>query len=324
MVGTVGLMAWRVAKALDTLLVQINGIAPGRSKLSDGSIGDAAHASRSSDHNPWVKDGAMGVVTARDYTHDPGHGADMHAISEALRSARDPRIKYVIWNRRSFSLASPAWAWRPYGGSNPHDKHMHVSVQSSKGSYDSTAPWAVGGPAREWVLGDREIVAGAQGGDVGQWQTLLRLYVDVAIVVDGDYGPATQAATARYQTSSHLAADGMVGALTMAAMRATSTGGLSMADVNTILAELARLNDRITRLDVKVDQAKAAAELANWVSYEPYPGGLVRSLQAFDLTRGRLGEAIDRATRTIVDACEAAHAPPEPPVVVGDPPDTAA
>ena len=44
-------MAWRVARSLDVLLGQLNALAPERSKASDGSIGDAAHASRSSDHN---------------------------------------------------------------------------------------------------------------------------------------------------------------------------------------------------------------------------------------------------------------------------------
>ena len=38
--------AWRIAKSLDTLLAQLNALAPHRSKLSDGSIGDAAHATR--------------------------------------------------------------------------------------------------------------------------------------------------------------------------------------------------------------------------------------------------------------------------------------
>ncbi|MQB02542.1 MAG: hypothetical protein GEU78_20460, partial [Actinobacteria bacterium] len=80
-------MAWRVARSLLTLRDQVDAAAPNRSKRSDGTIGDAAHASRSSDHNPWVKDGATGVVTAIDLTHDPAGGANMHTISEALRTS---------------------------------------------------------------------------------------------------------------------------------------------------------------------------------------------------------------------------------------------
>mgnify|MGYP001562524195 CR=1 FL=1 len=63
-------MSWRVAKSLDVLLAQINALSPNRDKSSDGSIGDANHSARTSDHNP---DDA-GVVKARDFSNDPAHG----------------------------------------------------------------------------------------------------------------------------------------------------------------------------------------------------------------------------------------------------------
>lgn len=136
-------MAWRVAKSLDTLLAQINEAAPNRSKISDGSIGDTAHSNRTSDHNPWC---GPGVVTARDFTHDPKNGADMAEIAEALRESKDRRIKYVIFQGRMFSSYAtssfPAWTWRPYSGINEHASHMHLSVQCD-GSKDSTAAWRI-------------------------------------------------------------------------------------------------------------------------------------------------------------------------------------
>ena len=55
---------WRVAESLQRLLDQVNQMAPVRSKASDGAIGDASHQTRDSDHNPWVTDGNIGVVTA--------------------------------------------------------------------------------------------------------------------------------------------------------------------------------------------------------------------------------------------------------------------
>ena len=138
---------WRIARTLLKLRAQVNALAPGRSKASDGAIGDAAHASRASDHNPWVIDGANGVVTAIDVTHSPDKGCDADKIAESLRASRDPRIKYMIWNKRIVSSyrqgATAAWTWRPYRGRNGHTKHVHVSVNPAKAQYDSEAEWAV-------------------------------------------------------------------------------------------------------------------------------------------------------------------------------------
>ena len=89
-------MAWRVAKSLLHLREQINAKAPNRDKSNDGTIGDAAHASRSSDHNPWVKDGSEGVVTAIDITNDPAHKVVSRDIAEAIRKSKDSRVKYLI------------------------------------------------------------------------------------------------------------------------------------------------------------------------------------------------------------------------------------
>jgi hypothetical protein len=72
---------WRGAKALFRLRDQINATFPGRNKASDGLIGDAAHATRASDHNPWVIDNGVGVVTAIDITHDPMQGCDAGALA---------------------------------------------------------------------------------------------------------------------------------------------------------------------------------------------------------------------------------------------------
>jgi len=137
----------RIAKALDVLRSEINTLAPKRSKDSDGWIGDTAHQSRNSDHNPWVKDGGVGIVTALDITHDPAHGCDAGLLAEKLRSSKDPRIKYIIWNRKIASYAAigdaVAWEWRAYTGSNPHNHHFHLSVKSGKECYDSDSAWLV-------------------------------------------------------------------------------------------------------------------------------------------------------------------------------------
>jgi hypothetical protein len=141
---------WRVAQCLLTLRNQINQRAPNRNKASDGTIGDRRHCSgspRASDHCAWIIDGAHGVVSAMDITHDPAHGCDANALAEAIRDARDPRVKYIIWNRRIANSSpiggQPAWAWRNYTGSNGHTHHIHISVKSDRAHYDSTTPWSI-------------------------------------------------------------------------------------------------------------------------------------------------------------------------------------
>jgi hypothetical protein len=132
-------MNWRLAASLATLRAQVNTAWPERSKASDGTIGDAAHAARASDHNP----NSRGVVCALDLTHDPAHGCDAGEIAEALRVSRNPRIKYVIWNRRLFSSLTRPWEWREYDGLNPHTKHVHVSVTDET---SDDFPWALTRP----------------------------------------------------------------------------------------------------------------------------------------------------------------------------------
>ncbi len=143
-------MTWRVARSLDVLLAEINDAAPNRSKVSDGSIGDAAHASRSSDHNPWVILGGVGIVRARDFTHDPSGGLDCNDLAAALAaliaSGTHPACRhgaYVIWQRRIYSFDRRNEGWRTYTGSNPHDHHCHLSVSLDPTGFDSTAPWGV-------------------------------------------------------------------------------------------------------------------------------------------------------------------------------------
>jgi hypothetical protein len=142
---------WRVAKSLLALRQEVD-----RSRMSDGTIGDAAHAARTSDHNPWVIDANSGVVTAMDITHDQASGCDANELAKWLEQSRDSRIKYIIWNRRIMSSQTiqgvAAWTWRPYAGQNPHTKHLHVSVQPEKLLYDSELTWKVSDHANGHAL----------------------------------------------------------------------------------------------------------------------------------------------------------------------------
>ncbi len=136
---------FRIAKSLDKLRAQINAKFPNRNKLSDGWIGDPAHQSTSSDHNPHINEVKWRVVSALDITHDTAHGCDAGKIALSLIVKRDPRIKYVISNGRiasSFKTGNNLpWAWRKYTGKNKHNHHFHISVRAQKALYDSETAW---------------------------------------------------------------------------------------------------------------------------------------------------------------------------------------
>lgn len=129
--------SWRPAKSLDTLRGQINALAPNRNKAADGTVGDVAHSAVKSDHNP----NAAGVVLALDITHDPAGGCNCDLLAQSLVDSRDPRIQYIIWKRRIINREVRPWVWRPYGGANPHDHHMHLSVDEDPAVYDDATPW---------------------------------------------------------------------------------------------------------------------------------------------------------------------------------------
>jgi hypothetical protein len=209
-------MNWRVAKSLDVLLAQINTAFPSRNKAGDGGIGDAAHASRDSDHNPWYPPPKGGVVTARDFTHDPAHGADMDKLSDQLAAGRDRRIKYVIFNRLILDSrpGQNPWKWLPYKGTDSHTGHLHLSVMDNSSCDDPTA----------WKLpmllpaGRSTLQMGSRGPEVESLQLFLnRVFPSYSkLVVDGVFGAATDKVVREFQRRSGLTPDGIVGPVTWA------------------------------------------------------------------------------------------------------------
>lgn len=135
---------WTLARSLAILRNEINAAYPDRSRLSDGTIGDARHSSTTSDHNP----DSLGVVRAMDITAwvSPDGTNIATDLAEFLRRSRDRRIKYVIHNRRIFSSTIQPWVWRPYDGSSPHTSHVHISVNPYPVG-DDDSPWHFHEPA---------------------------------------------------------------------------------------------------------------------------------------------------------------------------------
>lgn len=213
---------WYLAKSLETYRAEVNARWPKRRKDGDGTIGDAAHASRSSDHNPWVVD-AKGrhVVTAIDITHDPAGGCDSYALAEFLRKSRDPRIKYIISNRKIAS-AQDDWAWRKYTGKNPHDHHMHMSVHETEALCNST---------KEWGIADAHVIPATaeehppempptlRKGAEGKYVILLQQRLGfTGKSVDGKFGEQTWSKVKSFQAAKGLKADGVVGPQTWKAL----------------------------------------------------------------------------------------------------------
>lgn len=202
---------WIVAESLERLRAQLNAYAPNRSKASDGGIGDAAHASRNSDHDPWLVLGGQPLVTARDFTHDPAGGLDCAKLRDSLTRARDSRIKYIIFNRQIISGAGGPQPWvpRPYSGVNAHEHHLHLSVVADRRCRDGS-PWMLPGlTADVRPAGWPTIRRGDTGTAVGVIQRFLGVHP-----VSEFFGPATEAAVRRYQAMRGLEPDGVVGPLT--------------------------------------------------------------------------------------------------------------
>lgn len=153
-------MAYYVAASLLQLRNEINAVHPRRDHTSDGTIGDASHAARVSDHNPDYAAG--GVVRALDVDKD---GIDIQRLWNVV--TRDPRTEYVIWNHRIYTRQNGFRA-AVYTGDNPHDKHMHISIQHTKEAeagtpwgYLSTAPAPAGRKTVDQIA--QEVVAGKWG-----------------------------------------------------------------------------------------------------------------------------------------------------------------
>lgn len=206
---------YRESRATARLKADVDALFPGRDRVSDGWIGDAAHATRASDHNPWVKDHwGVGVVTARDITEwdPPGKIKELDdwLVSRIIEN-RDGRVKYLIHEGRVYSGTQqdhPAWQPRPYYGINQHEHHLHVSVKSDPGHYDDGSSWNLKPPSRrDLKVSLRKLRkvwgSGREGGfSARRVQRALNKVYDAGLVVDGRPGPLTVAAWKVHQRKS--------------------------------------------------------------------------------------------------------------------------
>jgi hypothetical protein len=120
-------VAKKATPAAIAVLRQATALRPKRKKASDGLLPSAAHINQnpSSDHNTGY---------AVDLTHDPISGIDCFEIYEKLQS--DSRVKYLIFQGKIWSKKNGE---SRYTGSNPHNKHLHISIKDGSGK--DTSPW---------------------------------------------------------------------------------------------------------------------------------------------------------------------------------------
>jgi hypothetical protein len=117
----------KATPAAIAVLRQATAICPSRMKASDGLLPSKAHIHQNpnSDHNSGL---------AVDLTHDPKSGIDCVDLFEKLKA--DKRVKYLIFKGRIWSQDKGE---RPYTGSNPHNKHLHISIKDA--CANDVSPW---------------------------------------------------------------------------------------------------------------------------------------------------------------------------------------
>ena len=120
-------LAKKATPAAIAVLRQATAHWPKRKKASDGLLPSKAHVHQNpnSDHNSGF---------AVDLTHDPSNGIYCQVIYTQLQ--KDPRVKYLIFKGRIWSKAKGEHV---YTGSNPHNKHLHISIKEECGN--DTSPW---------------------------------------------------------------------------------------------------------------------------------------------------------------------------------------
>ena len=127
-------MSWHLAPALAQLRAEVNARWPKRSKRSDGTIGDAAHSARRSDHNP----NSRRSVNAIDIT---ASGIDTGALIAAAK--RHPSVRYIIHRGKIMNRDIGNFRPRRYTGSNPHTAHVHISIYQSRAAEQRRQSWGI-------------------------------------------------------------------------------------------------------------------------------------------------------------------------------------
>lgn len=139
---------WRVVADLLDLRAEFNALGPARDKGADGTIGDAAHQARSSDHNPDDTPGSVTPHSDSDSVPEV-HALDVDSSGPWLNGATMAKavavllskmrllgssapLAFVIWDYHIYE--NPKFLAADYGGDDPHTGHAHFSSRYGSGS----------------------------------------------------------------------------------------------------------------------------------------------------------------------------------------------
>lgn len=229
-----------VVKRLTSLDSEITSVAPKRT-LPTWYAGDKAHNLSVSGHNAddtpgmraeYQDSDSIPEIRAGDYRLPLNAPFTPEALVQWLvkkcRSGEIDSIAYIIFNRRIWTEKT-GWVTRKYTGSNPHDKHFHVSVKPETVHENDTKKFGLSGliakppkpstpkpnptPALPvFKNGSRENsrAKNNRGTDVA---TLQRF---IGAKADGVFGPATEREVRDYQDMRGLKVDGIAGKKTWA------------------------------------------------------------------------------------------------------------
>lgn len=165
-----------------------------------GAISIETEDNGNPDSFPWTAPQLTSLMRLHNWA------ADTHRIPRRqCRTPSDPGLGYHTLH--------------PYDWTNVRGKTCPGRVRIAQ--YKTILlPAFISGVVTGLSLGDRVLGRGDAGDDVREWQQLLVDRFGLELAVDGDFGPATEAATKHIQSFVGVESDGLVGPATLKAVRA--------------------------------------------------------------------------------------------------------